>query len=68
MQKALAMNRKLFICFVNYEKAFDRVSHNKIVELLKRVNADREDLQLISKLYWHQTANIKINNRVTEEI
>jgi len=68
MQRALTMNRKLYICFVDYEKAFDKVSHNKIVGLLKRVNADREDLQLISKLYWHQSTNIRINNRVTEAL
>jgi len=68
MQRALTMYRKLYICVVDYKKVFDKVSHNKIVGLLKRVNADREEVQLISKLYWHQSANIRINNRVTEAL
>ena len=50
-QRALAVNQKLYTCFVDYKKAFDRVQHNKMIEMLKRFNVDKEDLRLIKNLY-----------------
>lgn len=66
MQRALAMNRKLYICFVDYEKAFDRVLHNKLIEMLMQFNVDREDVQLIKNLYWKQMANVRIGGHNTK--
>ena len=49
----------LFVCFIDYKKAFDRVFHAKLIEALKRLEIDGKDLNLITNLYWQQTASIK---------
>ena len=28
------MGKQLFLCFVDYQKAFDRVSHDKLVKVM----------------------------------
>ena len=66
-QRALAVNRKLYICFIDYEKAFDRVIHQKIIKMLKDLKVDREDIHLIKNLYWEQSANIKVNGKLQKD-
>ena len=35
-EKAMEKQKDLHICFLDYTKAFDRVKHEKIIELLQR--------------------------------
>lgn len=65
-QRALAVNRAVYVCFVDYEKAFDRVKHDMMIQMLKESNVDREDIQIIEKLYWEQKANVIVGEHVTE--
>ena len=36
IDKMLAVDKKLYVCFIDYEKAFDRVYHKKIMEVVKK--------------------------------
>lgn len=66
VQRALAVNRTIYVCFVDYEKAFDRVQHGKMIKALRKYSVDQEDIRLIRNLYWQQKANIRIGSDVTE--
>ena len=59
IQRGLNANREIFACFIDYEKAFDRANHMKLIEILRKYNIDDKDLQVIRALYWDQCANIK---------
>ena len=49
------------------ERAFDRVKHSKIIECLSEIGIDDKDLQIITKIYWEQTAVVKTEHGTTEE-
>ena len=57
----------MYICFIEYTKAFDRVIHSKMIDCLKEVGIDDRDLHIITKMYWEQTAVVKTDSGLTEE-
>ena len=54
-----------FMCFIDYEKAFDKVRHPQLIEILQNLNIDGKDLRLITNLYWSQQAAVNIDNNLT---
>ena len=51
MERALEKQKDLYMCFVDFEKAFDTVKHGQMVETLKRFGVDGADVRIIAKLY-----------------
>jgi hypothetical protein len=39
--------------------------HERLFEALRKIDIDGKDLQFITNLYWHQQANIRINNTLS---
>ena len=71
-ERALEVGKEVHICFVDYTKAFDRVKHSKMVECLQEIGIDEEDLQIITKMHWEQSAvvsqnRIWYNNRIPNQ-
>lgn len=56
------------MCFIDYEKAFDRVQHAKMLQHLKNIGLDQRDIRIIANLYWGQRASVQIENQSTEEM
>lgn len=54
------MNMNLFVCFIDYEKAFDRVKHAKLVEILETKGLNSKDSVIIKNFYPNQKAIIKV--------
>ena len=50
---------------LNDSLIWKKIHHNKLIESLQKINQDGKNIRLISKLYWEQTAAIKINNDIT---
>ena len=57
----------VFICFVDYENAFDRVDLEKLLCILKEIDVDWRDRRLILNLYIQQTAVVKVLQENSEE-
>ena len=53
--------RKLYLCFVDYQKAFDRVKHDKMVEVMVKAGIPELERRLIINLYWKQLAVVRWN-------
>ena len=51
--------KDIYICFIDYCKAFDKVKHSKMIECLKEIGLDGKDLDIITKLFWDQTAAVR---------
>ena len=64
---AIDLDKDLYICFIDYTKAFDRVKHSKIIECLSEIGIDDKDLQIITKVYWEQTVVVRTEHGITEE-
>ena len=62
MERALEKQKDLYMCFVDFEKAFDTVKHGMLLETLRRYGVDGADIRLIAKLYWEQKAVIRIGD------
>lgn len=48
----------VFACFIDYEKAFDTVRHDKLIDVLVQLGLDGRDVRIIRNLYWEQTADV----------
>ena len=57
----------MYIWFIDYTKAFDRVKHSKVRECLSEIRMDDKDLQIIAKLYWEQSASVRTESGITSE-
>ena len=53
------VQQDVYICFIDYTKAFDQVNHTKLIECLKETGVDNKDLKIIAKMYWEQTAEVR---------
>ena len=44
-ERAADVQKDVYICFIDYTKAFDRVKHFKMIECLSEIGIDNKDLQ-----------------------
>ena len=61
-EKALEVNQDLYLCFVDYEKAFDKVKYEDLMKMLERLKKDGKDLRIIKIIYWNQKVAVKIDD------
>lgn len=61
-QKCTDQQKPMYVCFVDFEKAFDRVKHTRLIEMLYELGVDSKDVTLLKNIYWQQTAHMKIEN------
>lgn len=56
------------MCFVDYQKAFDRVKHDKLLEVMERAGIPELERRLIINLYWHQQATVRWDNEMSRHV
>lgn len=56
------------MCFIDFEKTFDRVQHDPLFPYLDEVGLDNYDFRLLKHLYYNQVASIEVDNTTTQEI
>ena len=59
-ERSLEHGNEMYICFVDFEKAFDRVNWTKMMEILKEIEVDWRDRRLIVDLYMRQKAVVRL--------
>ena len=60
--------KKLYLCFVDYTKAFDRVKHNKLAEVMEKTEVPELEWRLIINLYWRQHASVRWDEQVSRDV
>ena len=60
LERMLEKNNEVYMCFIDYEKAFDTVKHEILIDMLQRMGVDGRDSRLIRNLYWEQEARVRI--------
>ena len=65
-ERRLQNGKNIYICFVDYEKAFDRVDWRILMRALKRVGVDWRDRRLIANLYLGQSVKVRIEGELSE--
>ena len=66
-ERCIEMQKDLYLCFIDYSKAFDKVRHEDLFNILNKLDIDGKDLRILSNLYWRQTATVKIDGEHSEE-
>ena len=56
----------VYICFIDFEKAFDRVNWPKMMTVLKEISVDRRDRRLIADLYMKQEMVVRVDGSNSE--
>ena len=67
-ERALDKNKKVYLCFIDYQKAFDLVNHEKLIKILEDIGVPETERSLIKNLYWEQNAVVNVNGNKTEKI
>jgi len=65
-ERSMEHGNDVYICFVDFEKAFDRVSWEKMMKVLKNLGVDWRDRKMISELYLNQEAVIRVGDEESE--
>src|SRR5688572_15127308 len=64
--KTKKKEKKVYLCFVDYQKAFDRVKHDKLVEIMEKVGIPELE-RLIINLYCKQLAAVRWDSGTSRE-
>ena len=67
-ERYLAMNKHIYACFMDYEKAFDRMNHQRMIKNLQKIGIPGRDIKFIRNLYWTQKAFVRLENGLSDEI
>ena len=67
-RKKTKKRKKLYLCFVDYQKAFDRVKHDKLVEVMEKAGVPEMERRLIINLYWRQHAAVKWDGEISKGV
>ena len=66
IQRHLLRNKKLYVAFIDFRKAFDFISHCKLWPILKKTGIKGKMLQTIQSMYRIVKARIHNGNNVTD--
>ena len=67
-ERALEIDYELCVCFIDWQKEFDRVNWTKLIQILKGTGTDWRERRLIGNLYMVQSVNpyrTNVENRVS---
>ena len=67
-ERTLEIDEKLCVCFIDWQKAFDRVNRTKLMQILKRNGIDWRERRLISKLYMEQKFKVRLDRGETRSV
>ena len=65
-ERAIEKQRDVYMCLIDYTKAFDRVQHDELLKMLMNLDLYGEDIHLIWNLCWDESACIRIQNEMSE--
>ena len=67
-ERTLDIEEELCSCFIDWQKAFDRVNWTKLMQILKGIGIDWRERILISKLYMEQSVKIRLGQWQTRSV
>ena len=65
-ERAIEMKKDIFLCSIDYEKAFDTVRHKDLLSVLSRIQIGRKEIRIIRNLYYDQTAAVRVGGELAD--
>ena len=66
VHKRFIKGKKLFACFIDFEKAFDRVPRELLISKLQKCGINGHFHRVLQSIYKNDPACIKLENKITE--
>ena len=66
MEKAREFQKNIYLCFIDYVKAFDCVDHNKLWKILKEMGILEHLTCILRNLYSGQEATVRTGHGITD--
>ena len=66
IEKAKEFQKNIYVCFIDYAKAFDCVDHNKLWKILKEIGIPDHLTCLLTNLYAGQEATVRTEHRTKD--
>ncbi|GFS12868.1 LINE-1 reverse transcriptase [Elysia marginata] len=66
VEKAVEVQRDVYLCFIASSKAFDEVKHPELFGILDQLSIDGKDFRILRNLYWERVAAIRIDGEYTD--
>jgi len=66
IEKSREYQKNIYFCFIDYTKAFDRVVHNKLWEILEEMGLPDHLTCLLRNLYAGQEATVRTGHGTTD--
>ena len=66
MEKAREFQKNIYVCFIDYAKAFDSMDHNKPWKILKKMELPNHLTCLLRNLHTGQEATVKTGDGTTD--
>ena len=66
IEKAREFQKNIYLCFIDYVKAFDCVDHNKLWKILKEMGIPDHLICLLRNLYAGQIATVRTGHGTTD--
>ena len=67
-ERTLEIDEELCVCFVDWQKEFDRVNWTKLMQTLKVTGIDWRERRLIGNLYMAQRVKVRLNRGETRSV
>ncbi|GFR92268.1 RNA-directed DNA polymerase from mobile element jockey-like [Elysia marginata] len=65
-ERMMDCQKDLNLCFIDYAKAFNRVNHEKLMEVLAKAGIPSHERRLVCEIYWNQSTKVKLTSGTTE--
>ena len=59
-ERTLELDEELCVCFIDWQKAFDRVNWTNLIQILKGTGIDWRERRFISNLYMAQIVRVRL--------
>ena len=63
IEPALEVQKEVYLCFIDYTEAFDKIRHGEIITKT-HMKIDGKDLRAIQNMYWEQTAAMRVDGEI----
>ena len=60
-ERILKIDEEMCVCFIDWQKAFDRVNWTNLMQILKRIGIDWRERRLINKLHMEQKVKVGLD-------
>ena len=67
MRENDATPKDLCIAFTDYTKAFDKVNHKRLLDIMKFIEVPFHEIRLIANLYWKRIVKVRYKGGLTRD-